>query len=244
MSALAASLAMALAVEPQAAAGERRWSDGDVIVRSLDHEAQSARRRRIRRASLGISMGSLQTALGIYGVASPRFDDVMRRSAIALMLLGTAELSMGIYGSARRSSLERLQRGPEYTALAADPSDADALHRLRMRWADDARQGRTWRYIMGGGYLAGGVGLAVIGTVFLFPDAGREPTERLWAFTTLGTGVALLLHGSVDIAIHSDIERSYEANAAVFGWPSHRPRRRLRAKVMPTLGGLVVSGTF
>ena len=241
---ITAVLAMAMAGEPQQAMSERRWSDGEVIVRSMDHHAQSARQRRIRRASLGISFGSLQTALGIYGVASPRFDDVMRRSAIALSLLGTAEVSMGIYGLARRSSTERLRRGPEFAALAADPSDPDALRRLRMRWAHDARSGQTWRYIMGGGYIAGGVGLGVVGTVFLFPDEGRDRTERLWAFTTLGTGVALLLHGSVDIAIHSDIERSYEANAALLGWLSHRRRQGARAKVAPTVGGLVVFGAF
>ncbi len=73
------------------------------------------------------------------------------------------------------------------------------------------------------------------------PDEGRERSETLWAFTTLGTGVGLALAGSVRVAFPSQIEHSYASSAAAFGWPSPRPRR---AKITPALGGLVVSGHF
>lgn len=249
MIAAATLLATLLAVEPAqetplAAAPDRTWSQGEVIVRMVDQDARFAHDRRIWRSSLGLSLGSLQTGLGAYGLASVRFDDVMRRSAIAIMLLGAAEVGMGIHGMARLSSMERLQRGPEYEALAADPSDSAAVHALRLRWREDARSARTWRYIMGGGYIAGGVGLAVLGTVFLFPNEGRGSTETLWAFATLGTGMGLVLGGSVISTVPTPIERSYESHAELFGWPSHRRRRRARVHVAPTVGGATVSGRF
>lgn len=222
--------------------------DTELVVRVLDLEARAARRKRMWRSSLLLAFGSMRGGLGTYGLVSPRFNPVMRRTAAALTVLGAFDISRGIYGLVRPSAIERVRGGPEYAALVADGSDTVAWHRLRQRWAEEASTRRTWRHVIGSGYIVSGLGLVVTGTLFLAPrDQERTRTETLWSLTTLGTGVSLVLTGSLRIAIPSHVERTHRTYVGTFerpgsGWAQQR--RRGRARVSPTVGGVVVSGTF
>ncbi|MCA9659283.1 MAG: hypothetical protein KC486_13135 [Myxococcales bacterium] len=224
-------------------------SEGSLSVAILEREAIVAKRRRRARGALGLGLGAAQVSLGVYGLTSPRFDRVMRRSALAQLLLGTSTLGLGIVSLARPSPLERLCASDTFAALAADPDDPAAMLELRRLWAQYANRARKLRLMAGGGYIAGGLGLLALGTITHFHNAEeRADVETLWSFTTLGTGLGLILTGAVGATIESQIERSYEAFAIVYGWPAYptakRPPRRARVRVAPLVGGLQITGSF
>jgi hypothetical protein len=105
------------------------------------------------------------------------------------------------------------------------------------------------RYVMGGGYIAGGLGLTALGTIsHFYAGDQRSDVESLWSYTTVGTGIGLVLTGALRTTIHSQVERTYEAFASVYGWPSyrssHKPPRGARVQVAPLVGGVQVTGSF
>ncbi|MEZ4381669.1 MAG: hypothetical protein R3A79_09985 [Nannocystaceae bacterium] len=234
---------------PASAAAPAPRSQGALTVAILEREAVVAKRRRLWRGSLGLSLGALQSGLGVYGLASPRFDPVMRRSAVAQLLLGASAVGLGIYALAWPRPIEQLRRSEAFAALTADPDDAAAMHELRLLWAARARRAQTMRYVMGGGYIAGGVGLTALGAVtHFYAGSERSEVETLWSYTTLGTGIGLVLTGALWTTIHSQVERTYEAFASVYGWPSYRTTGRAprgaQLQVAPLVGGVQILGAF
>lgn len=228
-------------------------------VRLADHYGTSARRERIWRGALGGGFGLAQVSLGIYGLAEPSFSPPVHRTAVAQIVLGSIGTGFGIYRVVRRSPMERLVDEPAFRRLRAHPGDEAALEEVTAIWHDHAIAGRKVRQILGSGYLVAGLGVAGLGTAMLTPQLPTDsPAEKLWAYTTLATGVSLVLKGSTDLAVRSPIERAYAAHAAALGLdvhPSNRERRRdarqarkrrrrQSVQVSATLGGISVRGDF
>ena len=139
---LAAVTALPVTEASPPGADAMRWSEGALTVAILERSASIARRRRRWRGSLGVGLGSVQVGLGAYALGSPRFDPVMRRTAFAQLLLGTATFGLGVYALAWPKPSERLWRSDELAAVVASPDDPAALRALRSRWAERAQRDR------------------------------------------------------------------------------------------------------
>ncbi len=237
------ALALTLGLHAPEAPPEGQPHEGRLALRMVYHFAQTSRRARLWEGALSTGFGAAQVGIGSWGLASGAFSPVMKRSAFAQLLLGTAEVSMGVYALARPSAMERLAASPEAEALRRDPADEPARRRLEARWSAARATARTWRLVVGSGYLAGGLTLSGLGSaILLSPSWERAPVQRLWAYTTLGTGIGLMASGALKLGIASSTERAHAAYAAASGPPDARERRRVT--LAPTIGGAVLSGRF
>ncbi len=218
-------------------------ADAQTTIQLAQHYAETSRKGRLVRGSLTVAFGSVQLGLGIFGTTAPEFSPVMRRSGVAQLLLGTAGISMGVLGLARRSAMERFTASPTFAALVAEPENPVLMRRVDRDWRDYARTARRWRWIMGSGYIAAGAGLVVTGTVLLFPRLHTQSdVSNQWAFVSLGTGVGLALGGTLSLATKSDVERAYAAHRAIPALAARPVQPRLR--IFPSAGGATISGWF
>lgn len=236
MTALALALtSLALAnPEPAASSVER----GTLMIRFVDHYADAGRHDRWWEGGLRLSVGSVQTALGLYGVVTPRYTPAIRRAAIAQAAFGLTGVGFGVLALARESPAERLAGSDEIAALRADPSDPLRLVQAEARWTDIADRARRWRLLVGGGYLTAGVGLLTVGAVFVFsPLRVVSDDEKFWAYSTLATGLSVALTGTLGLAIRTPVERGRSLYRTA-------TRRSPTVMVRPTLGGAVLTGRF
>ena len=236
MTALALALTSLALANPESSVSS--VDHGTLMVRFVDHYANAGRRDRWWAGGVRLGLGSTQIALGIYGMVTPRYTPPIRRAALAQTGFGFSSLGFSVLALARESPAERLAGSDEIAALRADPSDPVRLVQAEARWTVVAEQARRWRLLVGAGYLTAGVGLVTVGAVFVFsPVRVVSDDEKLWAYSTLATGLGVTLTGTLGLAIRSPIERGRSLYRAA-------TRRSPTVTVRPTLGGAVVSGRF
>lgn len=236
VTALALALTSLALANPESSASS--VERGALMIRFVDHYADAGRRDRWRAGGLRLTLGSVQTALGIYGMVTPRYTPAIRRAAIAQAGFGLSGVGFGVVALVKESPAERLAGSEEVAALRADPSDPLRLVQAEARWAVVAERARRWRLLVSGGYLTAGVGLVAVGAVFVFsPVRVVSDDEKFWAYSTLSTGLGVTLSGSLGLAIRTPIERGRSLYRAATG-------RSPTVTVRPTLGGAVVSGRF
>lgn len=220
--------------EPAASSVEH----GTLMLRFVDHYAGAGRRDRWWAGGLRLSLGSLQTALGVYGMVTPRYTPAIRRAAIAQAGFGLSSVGFGVMALVRESPAERLAGSDEIAALRADPSDPLRLVQAEARWTDVADRARSWRLLVGGGYLTAGVGLLTVGAVFVFSSVRVvSDDEKFWAYSTLTTGLSVALTGTLGLTIRSPVERGRSLYRTA-------TRRSPVVALRPTLGGAVLTGRF
>lgn len=236
VTALALALTSLALTEPAPSPAER----GTLMVRLVDHYSYVGRRDRHLTSGLRMGLGAAQTGLGLYGAVSPDYTPAIRRAAYAQIGFGLSGIGLGLHGFVWRSPLERLAQSEELADLRADPGSTERLTRAEQSWEVAAKRAGRWRVLVGSGYLTAGVGVTAVGVVFVFsPLRLVSDDERFWAYSTLGTGLSLVLTGAVALAIRSPAERGLATYRAVAGVSRER-----RVTVRPTLGGAVLSGRF
>ena len=209
-----------------------------ITLRLIDHHAGQARRERLVSGGIGLAVAGSQVGLGVVGYVA--LDDAgtgMRRSAIGQMAVGSLGIATSVMQLAVRSPLERLRGSATYNRLSANPADPVAYERLYTEWNTAAKRARKRRLALSGIGLGVGAVLTTVATVRL-AAADTTNGERVWAYTTLASGVGVVFASLTGLLLRSESERSFAAIEAA------QPPVAPRVRVAPGLGGMTVHGRF
>ncbi len=220
------------------AAAFARDTRAGVMLRLIDHHAQQARRERIVAGSIGMAVAGSQLALGVVGYVA--LDDAgtgMQRAATSQMVVGSIGIVTSITQVAFRSPLERMRRSATYGRLSADAADVAAYQSLYSEWEAAAKRGRKRRLAFGGIGLTLGAALSATATARLVAS-GTTDGERVWAYTTLASGVGVVFASLTGLLLPGEAERSFAAIEVA------QPPATPRVRVAPSLGGMTVMGRF
>ena len=205
----------------------------------VDHYAQEARRERFVGGGLSLALASSQLGVGVYGYVGLGDEGTgMRRSAISQMAVGSIGVVTSVVQLATATPLERLIRSPHYGILLNDPGDPAAYEALREQWGAAAKRGRKRRFVLGGIALGVGAVLTTAASVRL-ATSDTSNTERVWAHSTLASGLGTVFGGVAAILLPSASERSFAAVEA-----AQQPPTRPRVQVAPSIGGITLQGRF
>ena len=212
---------------------------GEILLGAVDFYAQGARRDRFVRSGIGLGLAGTQLGLGVYGLVGFEGEGI-RRSAGTQMIAGGVGVVVSIVDLSVRSPMERLRRSDDYAALVADPGNRLMADQVEMSWRMGAKKARKRRLVLGSISTLVGTGLTAVGAVQLGRSNSDTPAdERLWAYTTVFTGLGVMTSGLVSIILLGEEERSFAAYEAGL-----TPLRRRVVRLSPGFGGLSLSGRF